>query len=506
MRVKGKNINFSKTAPTKVSDMEEGEIRVTADGIYGRVGNQVLNAIGMYQILPLLLTCDSLETYYQLEEQTNQWDLDTEVSISEGVLTKININPKSAQWRSSPYDVNHAENCTPFVLPLITAEINLSAISSICPEVFTLQGNYPVNDQNIGVRLDDTTKEIYVEYLSYGGTVNHWVEGSGWQSGSGGSGVTWVFDKWWKFEMERSGSQWRISIKNELGTQMILTDWVEWTDTRFEITGQNRFDGNAGSIWFGEGNSGPHGVPEGQIRNFACCTGLKRLCYNSFITNVEDHDFGYLYDVVKTGGGGTLSCLNDNYDFNLAAGPSTITATQTGWANTGESVLDEFDMWSKLHLPASLTTEGEMYMQLLFTGYNLGGAHEAGLRLRWTGSQYQMEYRAADSTYTDDWTAVAGVTGMNEIWVRFKFLPSQGDTEIEMYYSDIDPSVAYGGWKRVFPATASPNMSNLVQADGADFEVKGYNNDSGSQQLWIEFASDARLETFLTTTTTTTTT
>ena len=42
MRAKGHNINFNESAPTKVSDMKDGEVLTTSDGVYGRVGSQVL--------------------------------------------------------------------------------------------------------------------------------------------------------------------------------------------------------------------------------------------------------------------------------------------------------------------------------------------------------------------------------------------------------------------------------------------------------------------------------
>jgi len=41
MRVVSGNISFSDSAPLTVEEMKEGEIRVTSDSIYWRVGNQV---------------------------------------------------------------------------------------------------------------------------------------------------------------------------------------------------------------------------------------------------------------------------------------------------------------------------------------------------------------------------------------------------------------------------------------------------------------------------------
>ena len=43
MRVKGKHIITNVGAPTKVSDMKEGEMRSDATSLYGRVGNQILH-------------------------------------------------------------------------------------------------------------------------------------------------------------------------------------------------------------------------------------------------------------------------------------------------------------------------------------------------------------------------------------------------------------------------------------------------------------------------------
>ncbi len=42
MKVLPKNINFSKTAPASVEEMKDGEMMMTSDGLYARVGNQIL--------------------------------------------------------------------------------------------------------------------------------------------------------------------------------------------------------------------------------------------------------------------------------------------------------------------------------------------------------------------------------------------------------------------------------------------------------------------------------
>ena len=42
MKVRSKDFNFSKATPTKVSDMKNGEWRLGENGLYGRVGNQIL--------------------------------------------------------------------------------------------------------------------------------------------------------------------------------------------------------------------------------------------------------------------------------------------------------------------------------------------------------------------------------------------------------------------------------------------------------------------------------
>lgn len=503
MRVKGHNINFNESAPTKVSDMKEGEIRVTVDGIYARIGNQILYESGL-GVLPLLLTCLTDDDYYRMMTQDYRWTLDSEMSIADGVLTKVNTNPRNASW--GPAGFTRAvfyENCQPFVLPLVTAEVKLTGTGGICAELFTLQSMHPVERQTISVMVTDPGRDIYVTYDS-GPTTYSWLEGTGWTVG-GSTGKTWTLNEWWKFDLERSGTQWRISIKDEADQQVILTDWVEWTDLDFDS--YVKWAGNAGSIWWGQGDTGPHGMPPGQVRNFACCTGLRRFLYTDFTAYDDAQNWDIIYPSTTSGAGGTVTATNDYFNLvmNGASGSPSILDAVQNFATTGELDLDEFDLWTHINLPSGLTTEGEMYTHLLFTGYNSGGTHEAGLRLRWTGSQYQLEYRAVDSSNTDDWTAVSGVTGMDDIWVRFKFLPSEGDTEIKMFYSLVDPSVSYGGWKRIFPATASPNMSNLVQLSGADFEIRGYNNDSGSQTMYLGFTNDGRQETFLTTTTTTTT-
>ena len=506
MRVKGHNINFNASAPTKVSDMREGEIRITTDGIYARVGNQVLYESGL-GLLPLLLTCGAVEDYYRMLGDDFHWTLDAEMAIADGVLTKTGTNPRMATWAVGPWTEGvFYENCIPFVLPLVTAEIMLTGTGSLCEDLFSIQSMHPVEYQPIQIKVADTSRNISIYYIDQSATYWSWVEGSGWNSGVATTGETWTLNEWWKLDVERNGTQWRISIKDEADQQVILTDWVEWAILRFEA--YIKYAGNAGTIFWGEGDTGPHGMPPGQVRNFACCTGLRRFLYTDFSAYDDSQNWNLIFVPTTSGAGGTVTGLNDyfNLDMNGASGSPSILDAVQNFATTGELDLDEFDAWAKIHLPSGLTTEGEMYTHLLFTGYNSGGTHEAGLRLRWTGSQYQLEYRAVDASNTDDWTAVSGVTGINEIWVRFKFLPSEGDTEIEMYYSLVDPSVAYGGWKRVFPVTASPNMSNLVQASGADFEFRGYNNDSGSQSMWIEFLNDARRVTFLTTTTTTTTT
>ena len=42
MRARGKNLNFNKDVPAKVDDMKEGEWQLNSNGLYGRVGNQIL--------------------------------------------------------------------------------------------------------------------------------------------------------------------------------------------------------------------------------------------------------------------------------------------------------------------------------------------------------------------------------------------------------------------------------------------------------------------------------
>ena len=53
MKARSGNFNFSETAPTKVSDMKEGEMIATSDGIYARVGNQVLFESWGVEYIPL---------------------------------------------------------------------------------------------------------------------------------------------------------------------------------------------------------------------------------------------------------------------------------------------------------------------------------------------------------------------------------------------------------------------------------------------------------------------
>jgi hypothetical protein len=42
MRIRSGNVTFGDSAPTSVEEMKEGEIRITLEGIYGRVGDQIL--------------------------------------------------------------------------------------------------------------------------------------------------------------------------------------------------------------------------------------------------------------------------------------------------------------------------------------------------------------------------------------------------------------------------------------------------------------------------------
>jgi hypothetical protein len=41
-RLRSRQLKLDGAVPTKISDMKDGEVRVTVGGIYSRVGNQVL--------------------------------------------------------------------------------------------------------------------------------------------------------------------------------------------------------------------------------------------------------------------------------------------------------------------------------------------------------------------------------------------------------------------------------------------------------------------------------
>jgi len=41
-RLRSRQVKLDGTAPTDVSDMKDGEVRLTTAGMYARVGNQVL--------------------------------------------------------------------------------------------------------------------------------------------------------------------------------------------------------------------------------------------------------------------------------------------------------------------------------------------------------------------------------------------------------------------------------------------------------------------------------
>jgi hypothetical protein len=62
MKVLPKSINFSKTAPTSVEEMKDGEMRITEDGVYARVGHQVLLGSWDVHYLPTTSTTTTTTT------------------------------------------------------------------------------------------------------------------------------------------------------------------------------------------------------------------------------------------------------------------------------------------------------------------------------------------------------------------------------------------------------------------------------------------------------------
>ena len=513
MKVLPRHINFSETAPASVEEMKDGEMRATPDGVYARVGNQVLSML-YSRILPVVFDCGVTGGLHELNENTKDpsWELDGEEgevwTLVGNTLTKLGNSGQKFIY--SILEGGDQRNYRNFVLPKIHMKLNLVQTGSAAENLRSIQDNLkgPGNDP-IRIYIDDGTKEIWIVSHELD-LVYAWVEGSGWTFPGESTGVAWTFNEWWTFEMERSGSQWRISIKDELDAQVILTDWREWKNLEFESnTGTSRaYGGNAGLIVLGLETSGPGGCPQGQYKDVAFCTGLRRFLYTNFVWATTPKDVDRVFDVTTSGAGGTVNIPDTNYNLEFAlladgGGPPSEIAVTQNFANTGISSLDEFDMWSKLHMESGMGANDEQRLQMLLTAYNSGGAHEAGMRIRYASPSYRFEYRAKDGSFTDDWTEL--FTGSYDIWVRMRWMPSLGDTRVRMYYSLVDPTVT-AGWTEIFPATASPDMSSLVQEDGADFEMSAYNDEIAAHTHWIEFISDARHATFLTTTTTTTTT
>ncbi len=513
MKVLPRHINFSKTAPTSVEEMKDGEMRCTPDGLYARVGDQVLNMI-YSRILPVIFDCGVTGGYYELNEETKDpsWyfdgDEDVEWTLEGNIFTKlVSAGQKYGYSILAEGDQRNYRN---FVLPKVHIKMNLVTTGAAAEAIFSIQDNLkgPGGD-SIRVWIDNGTGEIWIRSDELD-SAYAWVEGSGWTPGSQTTGVTWLWNKWWTFEVERSGSQWRISIKDDLDAQVILTAWREWSDLKFEGDNSNaqKYGGNAALLILGHETSGPGGCPQGQYKDVTFCTGLRRFLYTNFNWDTTPKNVDRVFDITTVGLGGTVNIPDASYNLEFAllgdggGVPSEIVATQN-FANTGESGLDEFDVWSKLHLDSSLSSDNDNILQLLVTAYNSGGSHEAGMRLRYASKNFRVDYRAKDASQTDDWTEVASA---NDVWVRIRWMPSLGDTRIRIYYSLTDPELVYPGWTEVIPATASPNMSSLVQADGADFEMRASNDSVNPFTHWIEFISDARHATFEMSTTTSTTT
>ncbi len=512
-RCRGRQVNFSKTAPTKVSDMKDGEMRVTPVGVYARIGDQILYSFADV-LLPYFLDCGVTGNYFELHQRsqldTDQWDMegteDTHWKMENDELVKIGADV-TPHWNFTPGGGIDTWNKKPFVLPLIHVDMYLEEVGASNNNNFLLEVSDTIQgpgDKLFFSYLNESTGELYIRAE---GPSSFWTwNGSSWaESSVVSTGVTWGLNEWWSFDVERNASgQWRIVIKNASDVAVVTTDWKDWRDAEFEEGWD--FGGNASNIVIGYNTSGPGGNPKGRYKNFSCCTGMRRFAYSDFSFTTPVGVDNWL-DVTSVGAGGTLNIPDTNYRLTFAMnGKSGVASEITGvmpFGNTGVSDLDEFDVWAQLHLDSSLGADNDNIVELLLSAYNTGATHEAGLRLRYGTPNYRLEYRAKDATQTDDWTEVVQ---SNDIWVRMRWLPSLGDTRIRLYYSTTDPESVYPGWTEIIPATANPNMSNLIQTSGAELAIRGYNDSASPFTHWIEFLKDARRTSFIQTTTTTTTT
>lgn len=512
MRIRGKDINFSQSVPTKVSDMKNGEIRVTSDGYYARVGNQILYNFAD-TIWPYLLDCGITGNYYEYhgtqEERDAYWKfegtLDTHYTFENDEIIKLVESP--THWTYYPGGEGSYFNKAAFVLPLIHFEVSISAYpigsGSDYAHLISVSDMIPGPIKKLMRAYIETDGEIYIVAYRDGTPSYLMWDGDSWENVYDGSGVYWPLDEWWSFDMERNTSgQWRVVIKNASGTPQLTTDWLDWKGS--ELEEGFSFGGNASMYVIGYDTSGPGGNAQGRYKNFSFCSGMQRFAYTTFIFTTTNHDVDKWCEVSETGAGGSVfvDYINSWLEHNLA-GAGSVTATRK-FGNTGSMDLDEFDVWGHIYISNGLGPDPGRYNQWLLTAHNSDGDHEVGIRVEFVGyTGYRLKYRAKDASNEDDWTIVKNIS--NHAWVRMRYLPSQGDTEIKLYYQEVDPESVYG-WIPIKFATASPNMANLIQEEGAEFAMTAWTESGPDNDFYNHFLSDARRTTFETTTTTTTTT
>lgn len=370
MRARSGNFNFSKDAPTKVSDMKEGEWRLGENGLYGRVGNQIL-----YQSLT--------DYFYAWNDKTNYHSGNGYWWIQDGNTT----------WDTDHYVCSG------------TVDVELWAtLYKTRPEVFRMTHTAGL----AALRLKDLVGRIVASSDSY------------------------------------------VS-----GTELEIT-YVDFSDES--------------TIRYLEWDLLTDSAGGGNITKIELKDPVLDFYYDPF-TSLSDRWFD------RPSSGGSISATGGTMSFNLDAG-SDYSFTGPIW-NRGE-----IDVWTELTIPAVDNCE------LIFNIVGGAGNYTNVIYLdfiRDTG-QYNFTIDPDDPGAGSDYTALNNI-GQNNIFIRVRYKPSEGDTKMRFFYSYSDPIV--GSWTEVPFTNTSPVFSQTYLDNGSNdvgpghywyVEFEAYNGDGGNPQ------------------------
>jgi hypothetical protein len=373
MRVRSKDMNLYKDAPTKVSDMKEGEWRLGEDGIYGRVGDQIL-----YQSLTDYFYAWNSKTdwfggsgWWSITDGNTTWDTDHYV-CSGTVDVRMSFTGWIRPNRPEVFRMTHTAGLASFRLKDLVGNVIVSSSSY-------------VSGTEIEIEYHDFSDESHIRYLEWDLLTD-----------SGGSG--------------------NITA-------------IEFKDPVFDFF------------------------------------------YDPF-TSLSDRWFD------RPSSGGSISAIGGVMSFNLDAG-GDYSFRGIPW-NRGE-----IDVWTELTIPA--VDDSELIMNFI-GGLNPNYNNVLYLDFIRDTGQYNLTIDPDDPGAGSDYTALNNI-GQNNIFIRVRYKPSEGDTKMRFFYSYSDPTV--GSWTEVPFVNTSPIFSETFLNNGGNdigpghywyVEFEAYNGDGGNPQ------------------------